>query len=238
MSDATVLLRDIAGDAAQNAATRVNPSQDELSQIDRPADDNTWHDVPDMSRDKLRNQVKGQYEKQKPFSRAEMRDAAGDATQTAHPGGSRDPGHAADLAARDQRQGIDSGVDAQSGARAGMQNLQDKASANMPEETKDRARNITGQTKGYLSEKIPQERREQTIYRLKKMIVEIQGHQDCKPSASHFTMTGLTTNRPASNRDFVELGRELRRPCSEPYPADRGNCEGCSQRYCTDSGRG
>jgi hypothetical protein len=35
-------------------------------------------------------------------------------------------------------------------------------------------------TKSYLSEKIPKERREQTIWRLKKMIIEIQGHADCK----------------------------------------------------------
>jgi len=181
VSDATVLLRDIAGDAAQNAANRVNPSKDELSQIDRAADDNTWHDVP--SRDNLKNQMRGQVDKQKPFSRSEMRDAVGDASQAAS--GSRDPGHAADTAARDQRYGTDSGVDAQSGARAGMQNLQDRASQNMPEETKDRARHAAGQTKGYLQDKFPEERRQQTIHRLKKMVVEIQGHQDCELPVIH-----------------------------------------------------
>jgi hypothetical protein len=31
-----------------------------------------------------------------------------------------------------------------------------------------------------LKDKMPQERREQTIWRLKKMVVEIQGHQDCE----------------------------------------------------------
>ena len=185
VSDATVLLRDIAGDAAQNAANRVNPSKDQLAQIDRPADDNTWHDVPDMSRDNLKNQMRGQVDKQKPFSRSDMRDAAGDATQAAHPSGSRDPNEAADLAARDQRYGTDSGVDAQSGARAGMQNLQDRASQNVPEETKDRARQAAGQTKGYLQDKFPQERRDQTVHRLKKMIVEIQGHPDCKSQCDH-----------------------------------------------------
>lgn len=35
-------------------------------------------------------------------------------------------------------------------------------------------------TKNYVSEKIPKERREQTVWRLKKMIMEIQGHADCK----------------------------------------------------------
>lgn len=184
MSDATILLRDIAGDAAQNAATRVNPSQDQLSQIDKPADDNTWHDTPDLSRGNLKNQVKSQYNQQKPFSRDEVKNAAGDATQSAHPSGSRDPADAANLAARDHQHGTDSGVDTYGGLKTGAQNLRDQASQNVPDETKDRAHEIEERTrnksKGYLKEKLPQERRDQTVYRLKKMVVEIQGHEDCK----------------------------------------------------------
>ena len=180
MSDATTLLRDMAGDAAQNAATRLKPSQDQLSQIDKPAEDNTWHDVPDMSRENLKNQARQQYNNQKPFSRKDLDNAAGDATQAAHPSGSRDPADAADLTARDQQQGTDSGMDARSGAKAGAQNLRDQASANIPDETKDKARNVQGKTQNYLSDKMPKERREQTIWRLKKMVVEIQGHSDCE----------------------------------------------------------
>ena len=188
MSDATILLRDMAGDGAQKAANRLNPSQDQLSQIDRPADDNTWHDVPDMSRGNLKSQARGFVDKNKPMSRNDMKDemrgAAGDATQSANPNNSRDPADSADMAARDQQYGGDSGVDARGGAQAGMDSLRDRASANIPDETKDRMRNTAdatkNKTKGYLQEKLPQERREQTIYRLKKMIVEIQGHQDCK----------------------------------------------------------
>lgn len=184
MSDASILLRDIAGDAAQNAANRVNPSQDQLSQIDHAADDNTWHDTPDLSRDNLRNQVKNQYNKQKPFSREDAKNAAGDATQNAHPSGSRDPADAAQLAQQEQQYGNDSGLDAKSGAAAGYQNLRDQASQNIPQETQDRAKNAASRTKDYAKNKLPQERRDQTIYRLKKMIVEIQGHQDCRYSAS------------------------------------------------------
>lgn len=186
VSDATILLRDIAGDAAQNAATRVNPSQDQLSQIDHPADDNTWHDTPDLSRSNLKNQVKSQYNQQKPFSRDEVKNAAGDATQAAHPSGSRDPADAANLAARDQQRGTDSSVDAYGGVKTGTQNLRDQASHNVPDETKDRAHEIEERTrnksKDYWKGKLPQERRDQTVYRLKKMVVEIQGHEDCKLS--------------------------------------------------------
>ena len=178
MTDASVLLRDIAGDAAQKTATKINPSEDALSQIDQPAEDNTWHDVPKMSN--LKAQAKEQYNKQKPFSRSDVQNAAGDATQSAHPSGSRDPADAAMLEAESRDQGNDSGMDPQAGANTAMSNLRGQASANVPDETKDKARNARERTNNYLREKLPKERREQTIFRLKKMIVEIQSHSDCK----------------------------------------------------------
>jgi hypothetical protein len=46
----------------------------------------------------------------------------------------------------------------------------------------DTRKEYSDKTKNYLSEKIPKERREQTIWRLKKMIIEIQGHADCMSS--------------------------------------------------------
>ena len=184
MSDATVLLRDIAGDAAQKTATKINPSEDALNQIDQPAEDNTWHDAPNLSASSLKAQAKDQYNKQKPFSRNDLQNAAGDATQTAHPSGSRDPADAAMLEADSRDQGTDSGMDPRSGANAAAGNLRDQASANIPDETqdkvKDKARDGRDRTKNYMREKIPKERREQTIFRLKKMIVEIQSHSDCK----------------------------------------------------------
>ena len=182
-----MLLRDIAGDAAQKTATRISPSEDALNQIDQPADDNTWHDVPNLSPANLRAQAKDQYNKNKPFSRGDVQNAAGDATQTAHPSGSRDPADAALLEAESRDQGTDSGLDPQAGVNSAAANLRGQASANIPDETKDKAyeakdkaRDGRDRTKNYLREKLPKERREQTIFRLKKMIVEIQSHSDCK----------------------------------------------------------
>ncbi|KAH0007337.1 hypothetical protein KCU78_g11826, partial [Aureobasidium melanogenum] len=159
LSDATILFRDMAGDAAQKAANKVNPSEDELNQIDEPAEDNTWHDVPDLSKDNLKNQAKAKYNEQKPFSRDEAKGALGDATQAAHPGGSRDPADVADLARRDQQQGGNSGVDATKGAMEGADRLQQKARENVPQETQDRARETRERTNNYLKEKLPKERR-------------------------------------------------------------------------------
>jgi len=178
LSDASILFRDMAGDAAQKAANKVNPSEDELNQIDEPAEDNTWHDVPDLSKDNLKNQAKAKYDEQKPFNRDQAKGALGDATQAAHPSGSRDPTDVADLARRDQQQGSNSGVDAQKGLQQGADRLHQQAKENVPEETQERARNARDRTNNYMKEKLPKERREQAIYRLKKMIVEIQGHQD------------------------------------------------------------
>lgn len=166
LSDATVLLRDIAGDAAQTAASKVNPDQERLKQIDQPAEDNTWHDVPDMNAQSLKQQARETFDRNKPFSVGEAKQAIQDGVNTAqnHP-------------SQDNRQAGKAGI-----SRA-VENLQSKAQQNVPDEQQDRARNMKDtavqKTKNYVNEKIPQERREQTIYRLKKMIVEIQGHSDC-----------------------------------------------------------
>lgn len=58
MSDATVLLRDIAADASQKAANQVRPSEDQLAQIDTPAEENVWHEKPNVSKDDLKSRLK------------------------------------------------------------------------------------------------------------------------------------------------------------------------------------
>ena len=162
----TVLLRDVAGDAAQNAATKINPSEDKLAQIDHPAADNTWHDVPSVSG--LKGQANDMYNKNKPFSKKDAQDAAGNAAGTAD---STSPT-------------ATKGETAQAAATTGKDNLVGTATSNVPDETKEKARETANatrqQARDYLGKKVPKERRDQTIWRLKKMIVEIQGHDDCR----------------------------------------------------------
>jgi hypothetical protein len=179
VNDVTILVRDMAGDAATKAANKVKPSEEQLSQIDRPADDNTWHDVPDMSSGNIKSQIKSTYSKQAPVTDGDLRDAAGNASENAHPSGSRDPTDIAALALQDQQQGTNSGIDAQSGLQAGAATLRQRASENIPEDTKEQARLHKERVRKYLSGKMPQERRDQTIWRLRKMVVECQGHPDC-----------------------------------------------------------
>ncbi|KAK3692166.1 hypothetical protein B0T22DRAFT_5924 [Podospora appendiculata] len=179
LKDATVLLRDMAGDAATNAAARVKPSNEDLAQIDRPAEDNTWHDAPNINKDALKSKFQGIY---KGDPKEDAKAAVSQGTSTAHPAGSSDPRDLASSAANDRQTGMASGVDAQRGASAAADTFQQRVGANIDPEAKEKARKkaeeYRARTKEYLSKKVPQERREQTIWRLKKMVIECQQHPD------------------------------------------------------------
>lgn len=170
LSDATVLLRDIAGDAAQNTANKVKPSEDRLNRLDEPAEDNTWHDTPELSKDKLLAQAKQSV----PFGKKDVKETAGDINQAANPQGSRDPRDTAQQGLQEGQTGQSTGLDARGAAEVAKQ----KVNENVSEEDKDKARARRDQLNNYLKGKMPEERRDQTIWRLKKMVVEIQGHQD------------------------------------------------------------
>ncbi|KAK3322207.1 hypothetical protein B0H66DRAFT_574522 [Apodospora peruviana] len=179
LHDATVLLRDVAGDAASNAAAQLKPSHEDLNNLDAPAEDNTWHDAPDFSKDNMKNKFYGVY---KGDPREDAKAAANEGTSTAHPSGSSDPRDLANTAAKDQQSGTASGVDAQKGLSAAVNTVQQRVDVNLDDETKEKAQKkrdeYRARTKEYFSKKMPQERREQTVWRLKKMVVECQQHPD------------------------------------------------------------
>jgi len=104
-----------------------------------------------MSKDGIKKQI----DERTPFSKQDVKDAA---NQT-----------------RNAAQNNDGSVDARSGASVAA----NKIAENIPQEHKDQAREYRDRTQNYLKEKIPEERRDQAIWRLRKMIAEIQGHQDC-----------------------------------------------------------
>lgn len=164
MNDASILLRDIAGDAATNAAGKVRPSEDRLAQIDRPADDNTWHDAPDFSKQNIKSQIQKNYKGDDPHQDAQQ--VAANATTAA------------------QNTSTDSGVNVGAGIDAAKQTAQertgvtDQEAAEAKEAANKRAAEYRAKTLDYLKKKVPQERREQTIWRLKKMILECQQHPD------------------------------------------------------------
>ncbi|AEO69099.1 uncharacterized protein THITE_2053088 [Thermothielavioides terrestris NRRL 8126] len=181
LQDATILLRDMASDAATNAAARVRPSQEDLAQIDAPAQDNVWHDTPDLSKEGLKGKLQEYY---KGNPKEDAKAAAAEGTSAAHPAGSSEPQDVAALAAQDraQRDGPSSGVNASGGAAAAKDALKSNVNENLDDETKEKAKSKRDEyrkrVKDYFSRKMPQERRDQTIWRLKKMVLECQQHPD------------------------------------------------------------
>lgn len=167
LDDAIILIRDMAGDAATNTANKVRPSEASLSQLDQPADDNTWHDVPDLSKEGIKSSAKDSYNRNKPFGKEEAKDAAALGVDQAQ-----------------AQPTVDNQQAAQTGASTATEQLKAQARQNVPEETQQDIKNarsaLAENTRNYWNKKMPVERREQSIWRLKKMMVEIQGHSDCK----------------------------------------------------------
>lgn len=107
-------------------------------------------------------------------------------------------------------------IDGPAGAREGAEKSKRKLSDNISESTKSRAREMSGKTKGYLQDKIPQERRDQTIWRLKRVVLEIQGHADCEWMilsiarwGQMLTKWAIPIYRSAGDRDHPQPGREV-----------------------------
>lgn len=216
LSDASILLRDIASDAAQKAGGKLQPSQEQLSQIDRPAEDNTWHEAPDLSKDSLRERAKGTFNKNAPVNVEDVKQAANDAQNAANVENTRDPRALAERA-NQERQGADTGVDAQGGINAAFNRLNANKDDGQFEEQKEKAKNKTNEiqnrTQDYLKGKVPQERRDQTIHRLKKMVVEIQSHEDYQEAIDTLlylaeTYAGHSKNLTKQANNTVSTARE------------------------------
>ncbi|KAI1143723.1 hypothetical protein F5Y05DRAFT_4495 [Hypoxylon sp. FL0543] len=160
LNDATILLRDIAGDAASNAASTVRPAQEDLAQLDRPAEDNVWHDPPKLSKDGLKSQLQNVY-KSDPTEDAKGVVSSGAQAVRQPDGTVGDRLNAAQEATSKAAQQVTSNIDPET-----------------RESTKQTAHEYRARTRQYLSKKMPQERREQAVWRLKKMVVECQQHPD------------------------------------------------------------
>ncbi|TGJ86658.1 hypothetical protein E0Z10_g2112 [Xylaria hypoxylon] len=154
LSDASILIRDMAGDAATNTATKVRPSEDKLSQIDLPADSNTWHEAPDFSKENVSSRLRSVY-------KSSPTEDAKDATNRTIEG-ARQP---------------DGTLNSQPGAQAASGVISEKINANTSKEDRDAAKKSAAEyrrrAREYLNTKVPQDRRDQT-----KMVLECQQHPD------------------------------------------------------------
>ncbi|KAK5997557.1 putative C32A11.02c-like protein [Cladobotryum mycophilum] len=165
LKDATVLLRDMIGDGATNAANLVRPADEHLQQLDEPAPDNTWHEKPDLSKDSLKNQARGIYGGD---AKKDAKDVANAATNAAVPRGSNAPA----------TQQLDQGAGFDAARATANQKLDQNTDQETQDKVKQRNEEYRRKAREYLKKKMPQERRDQVIFRLKKMVLECQQHPE------------------------------------------------------------
>lgn len=168
--------------------------------MDDPAPDHQWHEPPNFNKDNIKQQFREKANRKAPVDENDLREVTGNATQAADPNGNRDPRRTAEGVANERQRGqANGGVNLKAGLVHGVDELAQRTKEGIPEEQKDRARENRERTRRYLHSKMPRERREQTIWRLKKMIVEIQSHQDYAQAIDTLLNLAETYNGHARN---------------------------------------
>ncbi|BFZ59546.1 hypothetical protein YB2330_000557 [Saitoella coloradoensis] len=192
LSDAVVLLRDMGADAASKAAEKARPDQERLDRIDEPAPENQWHDTPDVGG--MKENLKSKARDVKETAKSDAQAAKNNAASSANPDGSTSFNRTAEHANAEARTGESRGVDAAGGAQAGADTLKERhpEAHRKAMETKDK-------TVDYLKDKVPEERRQQVIDRLKKMVVEIQQHEDYQEAID--TLLSIAENYKGVTKD-------------------------------------
>ena len=165
LQDSSILLRDMVGDAAASGASKIRPDDEDLRQLDHAAPDNTWHEKPDLSKETLKNQAKGIYGGNAKKDAQDVADATVNAG--APPAGTEvnadnvDQGAAHNALKTTAKNKID-------------QNLDPETKENIKKKHEEYRR----RTKEYFNKKMPEERKDQIIFRLKKMVLECQQHPE------------------------------------------------------------
>jgi len=189
LSDVTVLGRDVAADAAQNAANKARPHEDSLRNADEPGPDSQWigpdgekrgpHDrVPDTGIGAKVDQAKQKKEEVKQDARQQAEEQRQRSEQRAN--NEVDPNN------REQQQQV-----AREEAGGAADRAKGLANKHLPDSMnrdnlRGTAQNQVNQTKDYFKDKFPEERRDKFIYRLKKVIAEQQKHDDFNNAIDFF----------------------------------------------------
>lgn len=189
-----------------NAANKVRPSDEQLNQMHEPAPDNTWHEKPDLSKEGFKNQARTLYkgdvkqDAQDVVAAAALGDQSGspqprmDQTGSLHPPGVVPPvttpadtvpqiGALPPVGTVPQNGALDTTQLAQNtSADAAKAVVNEKMDKNLDDDVQEKARakneEYRRRAKEYLKKKMPQERRDQVVFRLKKIVLECQQHPD------------------------------------------------------------
>jgi hypothetical protein len=176
LEDCTLLIRDMIADGAAKATQTIRPDPERLNRIEEPAPDHTWHEAP-PSLDEIKADLKlkttfvqNRAEDGQSRAQGEVRGMTEDASRAAT--GQSEPQEAGRRATNENvNQTSRFDIDQTLGANPRLQSAKRRIADRIPEEHKQQA-------KDYLHDKIPPERRDKALFRLKKMVVEIQQHED------------------------------------------------------------
>lgn len=161
-----------------------------MGQLDEAAPDNTWHEKPDLSKNNLKKQAQNVY--------------GGNAKKDA-----KDVAQAGIQASNIQQSNIQQSnaaaeVDRQAAQSAVRQVAEDKVDQKVDDETKQKVKERNAEyrrrARSYFDKKMPKERKDQIIFRLKKMILECQQHTDYMEAIQ--TLLRLAENYGRHGRTF------------------------------------
>ena len=145
LEDAVLLGRDMAADAASHATGTLRPDQDRLDKIDEPAPDHQWHDTP-PSFGEMKDQAKQKWQSATNRAQNDANAVQQDAAQGAT--GQSDPEIAARRAADEHaNQTSRSDIDQQAGANAGLSSAKQRISEKVPDEHKEKAKDVKDSNK-------------------------------------------------------------------------------------------
>lgn len=202
LSDFSLIGRDLLARSAAHAAESVRPHPDALAGVDRPAPNDQFQtaggrqvgpdetpvleaNVPGTDTT-LRHHPKQGTEVEQDGEVRDPSDVADDARAQASQAKERAKETATDTAGDFGEQVQDDSVDPEvkkQGFKARLQGMKDGLSDRIPQEHKDNANAKYERGRKFLAEEyFPEERRDQFIYRGKKVIIECQKHNDYQES--------------------------------------------------------
>lgn len=189
VQDLGLIGRDMFADGAQFLAGKARPDEEKMASVDQPAGDNEFHDdIPTALKTKSAEEKEA--EKVKKEADKKEKDAQREAEIKQY------------IANGDTPQ------QAQAKAKAA------ELKGNIPEKHREVAKEHKDKTVNYLKENFPEERRDQFIYRLKKVLVECQRHKDYQ-DAMDFFLTAFENYKGVANDMHTQTEQNAKSLSSE-----------------------
>ncbi|QRW17273.1 hypothetical protein RhiXN_05275 [Rhizoctonia solani] len=219
LSDFGIIGRDLFARGASKALDATRPTEEQLAHVDDAAPSDQWKSTE--------GRVVGPNET--PTLQVKNPAGNGDIQHHPHEGttvGSAEEGAVkaeGDAHAREVQARVEGAPDEEKGEVA-KKSLREKIMGvrdRIPQEHKDRANEQYDKTRDFLRDEFPEERRDQFIYRMKKVIVECQKHDDYQASIRWFLSAieayhGHSRSVAATGQGSAKISECHKRPLAPP----------------------